>query len=167
MLFLTPLAVAVAAQPAGAQTLPCEWCDDLSCVEEDELFWGKVWFPGAIEVSYLGEEGCIYNWGSQCETLMACQNHEHQELSALLDVLSLSQPDAGQALADVVKQAPERFAVIPHRSLLVVLNPGCSVRPVTGIIQLDSAWSSTLQAVAGGVLHGTSKANNSQWAPAP
>jgi hypothetical protein len=155
MLAIVPLVGPFAADTGSLDGHPCEFCSDLVCASEDQFWWGPTWFPGATEVSYLGEEGCVSSWGSTCDGAIGCQPTEEENDQLLADAALLSAVDDEDALAAILARSPDRFAVIPDRALLVVLNPGCAIRPLVGLVALDPSWIPGVRRHVTGVLPGT------------
>jgi hypothetical protein len=115
-------AVGVRAQ----SSLPCEFCGDQACENDDELWVGPIWFPGSIEISYLGSTGCVWST-SDCGSLITCQEEETRLIHT--EVLEGVQAQDWVAVAQLVDRYPDLVTVIPERSLLVTLSPECEALP--------------------------------------
>jgi hypothetical protein len=161
MLALFPPLGPFATDVGSLDEYPCEFCSDLVCADPQELYWGQTWFPGATEVSFLGETGCFRAWGSTCGGVIGCQDSEENE-ELLASAALLSTFDNADGLAAILGRSPDRFAIVPDRGLLVVLNPGCAMQPVAGLIALDPSWIPEMRRHVSGSLPGTASAE-----PAP
>jgi hypothetical protein len=129
-----------AAGVSAQSSLPCEFCGDNSCAA-GEIFIGQVWFPGSIEISYLGSGGCI-SYTEECGSLITCQEEETRLIHT--EVLEGVEARDWVTVAQLVDQYPDRVSIIPERRLLVTHSPECKAHPAVATRVLPIEAMSTI-----------------------
>jgi hypothetical protein len=115
-----------AAGVSAQSSLPCDLCGDHSCENDDELWVGPIWFPGSIQISYVGSTGCVWST-SDCGSLITCQEEETRLIHS--ELLEGIEARDWVAVAELVNAYPDLVSVIPERRLLVTLSPECKAQP--------------------------------------